>query len=147
MMSKKIILIILILSLLLKLTGCYSMQHVSKYELINEKNENELVILTKNDSLYSFITHTVANDSIFGKGYVKSVVSAETISKNYLKYIYSDLDFSQPFTGVIAINDIVEIRQDKINWDNTAILIGVTLGFIILVWFILELDELGHSFD
>ena len=146
-MSKKTILIVLILSILLKLTGCYSMQHVSKYELINEKNENELFILTKNDFLYSFLTHTVANDSIFGKGYVKSVVSAETISKNYLKHIYSDLDFSQPFNGVIAIDDIVEIRQDKINWDNTTLLIGLTLGLIITVWFILKLDELGHSFD
>ena len=63
------------------------MQHVSKYELINEKNENELVILTKSDSLYSLITHSVVSDSIFGEGFVKSVVSAESISNNYLKYI------------------------------------------------------------
>jgi hypothetical protein len=146
-MSKKIILIILILSILLKLTGCYSMQQVSKYELINEHNEDELVILTKSDSLYSIVTHTVANDSIFGKGYVKSVVSAETISKNYLKYIYSDLDFSQPFDGKIAMDNIVEIRQDKINWDNTRLLIGGTLFLIVIVGGILILADFSHSFD
>ena len=142
-MYKKIILISLIFSMLMQLIGCYNMQHISKYELIKENNEDELIILTKNDSLYSFLTHTVVNDFIFGKGYVKSVVSREekTSLENYLKNVYADPDFSEPFTGKIAMDDVLEIRQDKINWDSTKLLIGVTIGLIIIVGGILILAD------
>ncbi len=51
-MQKSIILIVLIFSMLLQFIGCYNMQHISKNELINENNEDEIIILTKNDSLY-----------------------------------------------------------------------------------------------
>jgi hypothetical protein len=148
-MHKKIILTVLIFSMLLQLIGCYNMQHISKNELIKENNEDEIIILTKNDSLYSFLTHTVVNDSIFGKGYVKSVVSRkeETSLNNYLKNVYSDSDFSEPFTGKVAMEDILEIRQDKINWDSTKLLIGGLIITAIIVGGILILADFSNSFN
>lgn len=125
------------------------MQHISKNELIKENNEDEIIILTKNDSLYSFLTHTVVNDSIFGKGYVKSVVSRieDTSLDNYLKNVYSDPDFSKQYTGKIAMDDILEIRQDKINWNSTKLLIGGTIVLIIIVGGVLILADFSNSFN
>jgi len=148
-MHKKIILKVLIFSILLQLIGCYNMQHISKNDLINENNEDEIIILTKNYSMYSFLTHTVVNDSIFGEGYVKSIKSRKekTNLENYLKNVYSDSDFSEPFTGKIAMDDILEIKQNKINWDSTRLLIGVALISIVVVGGILilvDFDPPGH---
>ena len=148
-MYKKIILIVLIFSILLQLTGCCSMQHISKYDVINENNEDELIILTKNDYLYSFLTHTVVNDSIYGEGYVKSVTSRNenTSLNNYVTNVYSDPDFSEPFKGKIAMDDILEIKHNGIDWDSTKLLIGVTIISIVIVGGILILNDFSHSFD
>jgi hypothetical protein len=142
-MYKKLILTILIYLMLVQLTGCYNMQHISKNELIKEYHEDEIIILTRNDSLYSFLTYTVVNDSILGKGYVKSVASRneKTSLKNYVENVYSDTDFSEPFTGKIAMDDILEMKQDKINWDSTKLLIGGTLISIVIVVGILILAD------
>ena len=74
---------------------------------------------------------------------MKSVVSREekTSLENYLKNVYADPDFSEPFTGKIAMDDVLEIRQDKINWNSTKLLIGVTIGLIIIVGGILILVD------
>ena len=108
------------------------MQVITKDELIKENNEDEIIILTKNDSLYSFLTHSVVNDSVFGKGYVKSI---------------SDSDFSEPYTGKIAMDDVLEIKQNKINWDSTKLLIGVTLVSIVIVGGILILADFNPPGD
>ena len=148
-MYKKIILIVLIFSMLLQLIGCYNMQVITKNELIKGNNENEIIILTKNDSLYSFLNYIVVNDSISGKGYVKSITSRneKTSLKNYLDNAYSDLDFSEPFNGKITMEDILEIKQDKIDWGSTKLLIGVTVISIIIVGGILILDDFSHWGD
>ncbi len=95
------------------------------------------------------MTHTVVNDSIFGEGYVKSIASRKekTSLENYLKNVNSDLDFIDPFIGKIAMDDILEIKQNEIDWDSTKLLIGVTLVSIIIVGGILILDDFSHAFD
>jgi len=131
-MYKKIILTLLIFSMLIQLIGCYNMQVITKNELIKENKEDEIISLTKNNFQYSLLSQTVVNDSISGTGYVKSV---------------SDSDFSEPYTGTIAMDDILEIKQNEIDWDSTKLLIGVTVISIIIVGGILILDDFSHWGD
>lgn len=128
-MYKKIIIIVLTFSILLQLTGCSNMQVISKQELIKENNKDEIMIHTKSNSHYKLLTHKVVNDTIYGKGYLKS---------------YSDSRFAEPFQGKIAMDDIHLIEQDKINWiETSALVIGVGL----LIWFFVTMEEFSHAFN
>ena len=128
-MYKKIIIIILTFSILLQLTGCYNMEVITKNELVQENNKDEIMIHTRSNSLYKLLTHTVVNDSVYGKGYLKS---------------FSDSHFAEPFTGRIAMDDILEIKQDKINWVETSALV---IGAGLFIWALVTVAEFGSSFN
>ena len=74
-----------------------------------------------------------ANDSIYGKGYVK---------------FNEDSDFKVATEGTIALSKIESIQQDEINPVTTSLLvIGSALaavGTAFLIWIILYLTGDGH---
>jgi hypothetical protein len=96
---KKYIASILIPSLLLYLSGCYSMQEISKEDFSPAPDYPKLTIITDereftfNQGDYSFM-----NDTILGIG--------ETLLlKNYY----------QPFEGKISVYDVENVETDKMN--------------------------------
>jgi len=105
------------------------MQVISKQELIQENSKDEIIIHTKSNSLYKLLTHTVVNDTIYGKGYLK---------------FYTDSHFAEPFKGSIAMDEVQLIEQDKINWVETSALV-IGAGF--LIWFFVAMEEFSHAFN
>lgn len=93
---KKYITLILIPSLLLYLSGCYSMQKVTKDEFLKASDYPELYVKTK-DYEYTFEegNYIFKNDTIYGKGKIK-----------YINYPY------EPFKGKISIHDVEDLQID-----------------------------------
>jgi len=111
---KKYIASILIPCLLLQFSGCYSMQKVTKDELLQASGYPELYVKTK-DKEYAFEekSYTVSNDTILGKG-------------EYIFKIKPENNF-EPFEGKIFIKDVDEIKTDSYkSTSDTANLIVLT---------------------
>jgi len=72
-MHKKYIVSVLITTILIQLYGCYSMRDISKDELAGLQDGGDLIVYTKDSTIYSFeeSNYHFLNDSLFGKGYVK----------------------------------------------------------------------------
>lgn len=120
-MRKKYIASVLIPALLIQLCGCYSMKELSKDEMAGLKEGGDLIVQTKNSSIYYFekSNYHISNDSIYGKGYAK----------------FSDTpDFKVVNKEIVALTNIETIQQDGLNWVTTTLLIigGVLLSFIVL---------------
>lgn len=119
-MFKKYIASVLIPALLIQLYGCYSMTEFSKNEMSGFKEGGDLIVYTKDSTIYSFedSNYHISNDSLYGKGYVK---------------FSEDSDFKVATEGAIALTNIETIQQDEFNWINTSLLIGsCVLPFVIL---------------
>jgi hypothetical protein len=125
-MHKKYIVSILIPALLIQLYGCYSMTEISKDEMSEFKEGGDLIVFTKDSTIYSFeeSNYYMSNDSLYGKGYVK----------------FSDnSDFKVATEGTIALTNIEKIQQDELNPTNTTwliiggILLTVVVGFLMLL--------------
>ena len=93
-----------------EVADCYNMQVITKNELVNENNEDEIMVHTKSNSLYKLLTHTVVNDSVYGKRYLES---------------FSDSHFAEPFIGRIAMDDISHFEVEEAEPLAT---VGVVLG-------------------
>ena len=104
---KKYITAVLIPCLLLYLSGCYSMQEVTKEEFSPAPDYPELYVKTK-DYEYTFEegNYIFKNDTIYGKGELKLLVNP---------YV--------PFEGTISINDVEKIEMDKITSDTTDLVV------------------------
>jgi hypothetical protein len=114
---KKYIASVLIPSFMIQLCGCYSMKEIPKDEFGEGKEENDIVIYTK-DSTYFFFgknNYTLSNDSLSGKGHLKNKV---------------DSDFETPFEGKISLNNIEMMQHEELNPTKTTWLI---IGGILLV--------------
>jgi hypothetical protein len=112
---KKYIASVLIPSLLLYLSGCYSMQKVTEDEFLQALDYPELYIKTK-DKEYSFKekSYNVSNDTVLGKG-------------EYILKIKPENNF-EPFEGKIFIKDVDEIKTDSYkSTSDTANLIVLTI--------------------
>jgi len=96
---KKYFISVLIPYLILYLSGCYSMQKVTKDEFLQTSDYPELYVKTK-EKEYSFEegNYTFQNDTIYGTG--KSIL----LINDYL-----------PFEGRISVNDVEKIEKDKMN--------------------------------
>ena len=96
---KKYIASVLIPSLLLYLSGCYSMQRVTKEEFSPAPDYPELMVRT-NEKKYSFEegSYSFQNDTIYGTG------KCLLLKNDYL-----------PFEGKISINDVEKIETDRMN--------------------------------
>ena len=119
-MRKKYIVTGLIPALLIQLSGCYSMKEFSKDEIAGLKEGGDLIVYTKDLTIYSFeeSNYHISNDSLYGKGYVK-------FSK--------DADFKVPAEESIALNKIESIQQDELNPTNTTWLLSGGILLVVLV--------------
>ena len=117
-MRKKYIASVLIPALLIQLYGCYSMQDVSKDELAGLKDGGDLIVITKDSTIYFFeeSNYHISNDSLYGRGYAK----------------FSDApEFKLINKGAVALTNIKTIQQDELNLVTTGFLIGGILVVVI----------------
>ncbi len=116
-MHKKYIVLILIPLLLVHLCGCYSMREISKDEIAELKEGGDLVIYTKDSTIYSFkdSEYHISNDSLYGKGYVK---------------FDDNSAFKVAIENTIALKNIKAIERDELNPVTTTLLI---VGSVVLV--------------
>jgi hypothetical protein len=120
-MCKKYIVYVLIPVLLIQLCGCYSMQDVSKDEIAGLKDGGDLILHTKDSTIYFFeeTNYHISNDTLYGKGYVK---------------INEDSDFKVPIEKSISLTNIEFAQQDEMNPSGTTwLVIGGILFVDILV--------------
>ena len=128
-MRKKYIVSGLIPALLMQLSGCYSMKEISKDEIAGLKEGGDLIVYTKDLTIYSFeeSNYHISNDSLYGKGYVK-------FSK--------DADFKVPVEEEsIALKKIESIQQDEINPTNTTWLLRGGILLVVLVGIFIAIAE------
>jgi hypothetical protein len=109
-MRKKYIVFVLIPALLIQLYGCYSMQDISKDEIVGLKDGDDLIVYTKDSTIYSFeqSNYHISKDSLYGKAYVK----------------FSDnSDFKVATESTIALSNIESLQQDELNPVTTILLV------------------------
>ena len=108
-MCKKYIVFVLIPALLIQLYGCYSMQDISKDELTGLTDEGDIIVYTKDATIYFFeeSNYHISNDSLYVKGYVKSSAYASKI----------EIEKS------IALTNIESIQQNELNPVTTSLLV------------------------
>jgi hypothetical protein len=119
-MHKKYIVTVLIPALLIQLYGCYSMQDISKDEIAELKDGDDLIVHTKDSTIYFFeeSNYHISNDSLYGKGYVKFNENA---------------DFKVEAENTIALTDIESAQLDEINASGTTWLIIGGILFIDII--------------
>ena len=128
-MHKKYIVSVLIPALLIQLYGCYSMQDISKDEISGLKDGDDLIVYTKDSTIYSFkeSNYHISNDTLYGKGYVK---------------FNEDSDFKVATDGTIALTNIATIERDELNpFTTTSLIIGsviLALGVVILILYLIH---------
>jgi hypothetical protein len=124
-MHKKYIVSVLIPALLIQLYGCYSMQDISKDEIAGLKDGGDLIVHSKDSTIYSFeeSNYHISNDTLYGKGYVK---------------VNEDSDFKVATEGSLAMTNIESIEQEEVNPVTTSLLVigsilfAAGVGIIIL---------------
>jgi hypothetical protein len=116
-MHKKYIASVLIPALLIQLYGCYSMQDITKDEMAGLKDGGDLIVYTKDSTIYSFneSNYNILNDSLYGKGYVK---------------FNEESDFKVPIEKSIALTSIESVQQDEMNASGTTWLIIGGIMFV-----------------
>jgi hypothetical protein len=109
-MRKKCIISVLITTLLIQLYGCYSMQDISKDEIAGLKDGGDLIVHTKDSTIYFFeeSNYYISKDSLYGKGYVKFNEKA---------------DFKVETENTIALTNIESVQKDEINPVTTSLLV------------------------
>ena len=117
-MRKKYIVTGLIPALLIQLSGCYSMKEFSKDEMAGLKEGGDLIVRTKDSTIYFFeeSNYHISADSLYGSGYAK----------------FSDVpDFKILNKSAIALTSIKTIQQEDLNLITTGLLIGGILAGVI----------------
>ena len=123
-LHKKNIVFVLIPGLLMQLCGCYSMQEISNDEMAEFKEGGDLIVSTKDSTIYFFeeSNYYLSNASLYGIGYAK----------------YSDVpDFKIVNKSVVALTSIKTLKQEDLNLATTGLLIGGILAVVIAVLFII----------
>jgi len=125
-MRKKYIVSVLIPALLVQLCGCYSMKEISKDEMTELKEGGDLVVYTKDSTIYSFeeSNYYISNDTLYGKGNVK---------------FSEDSDFKVAIENSIALTNIEKVQKAELNPTSTTwliiggMLLTVAVGFLMAV--------------
>ena len=116
---KKLISILLILTLLPYLTGCYSMNQISKTEFKETNKKGKIELKTKTGDEYQFeYSYFILSDTLYGNG-IKISDGDETA-----------------FKGAIALDDILTINHEEYNSGMTTFLaasIIVVFLYLLLV--------------
>jgi hypothetical protein len=94
---KKLISLVLIISLLPYLTGCYSMKEVTKEDFHSDNERGKLSLITNEKKTYEFEegAYFIISDTLCGSGLKMS------------------LEDTTSFDGKIALNDVEEIHMSK----------------------------------
>ena len=111
---KKLISIVLILSLLPYLAGCYSINQVSKEELQTDNSRGDLTIITNQNEIYKFEdgSYFIKSDTLFGMG-IKAIADKQI-----------------PITNEIALGNITSIKGKESDGLKTAFLIVGIIGIV-----------------
>ena len=132
-MCKKYIVLVLIPLLLIHLCGCYSLREISKDEMVGLKEGGDLIVYTKDSTIYSFkeSNYHISNDSLYGKGYVK---------------FNDNSGFKVAIENTIALKNIKAIERDELNPVTTTLLIIgsviLTVGGVLFIAFAIAMS--GH---
>ena len=132
-MCKKYIVLVLIPLLLIHLCGCYSLREISKDEMVGLKEGGDLIVYTKDSTIYSFkeSNYHISNDSLYGKGYVK---------------FNDNSGFKVAIENTIALKNIKAIERDELNPVTTTLLIIgsviLTVGGVLFIAFAIGMS--GH---
>ena len=128
---KKYISSVLISCMLIQLYGCYSMQEISKEEMIQQVDKSDIKIWTK-ENIYTFedSAYTLQNDSIIGHGKIEMTEgnNSDTISTLDAK---------------IALSEVLKIEAYKYNLAHTLIVVGVQSAILII--FLVVKEALGDG--
>ena len=127
-MYKKYIVLVLIHFLLFHLCGCYSMKEIGKNEVAGLKEGGDLIINTKDSTVYFFekSNYHISNDSIYGKGYAKFTNAS---------------DFKAVNEGAVTLTEIERIQRDELNLVTTSLVVGGILLAVIEGIVILSSDK------
>ncbi|MBT8380672.1 MAG: hypothetical protein KJN64_15800 [Ignavibacteria bacterium] len=108
---KKYLISFFIPYLLLHLSGCYSMQKVTKDEFFLESENSDMIlkISEREEIIFDEGNYSINRDSIKGVGTLKTITG-------------KTFDYEH-FEGSISINDIDEVRIDKYDISATIVLI------------------------
>lgn len=122
LVMKNIIVVVLIISLLLQFTGCYTPRLVSKEELVSRPTNAGLVVKTKDNVGYFYKrdSYKIINDTIIGE--------ASLILENNARV---DLDTPQQ----IGFNEAESIKIEKIDPVKTVLagVAGIGLGVLLIL--------------
>ncbi len=104
---------------LLNLFGCYSYQTITKDDLSQSEEYNDLQVITKNKHIYEFDegNYKISEDSIYGSGNLKLIKG---------KKIYVD------YEGSIKFEDVEKLRMDKLDVVSTILVIAIPVVVIII---------------
>lgn len=130
---KKYITVILVVSLLSQLFGCYSSQEISKEELIQQVDKSKIRLWTKKIKFtFEGSDYLIQNDSIIGRGKLEMMKGKSFDKKSILD-----------FDGKIALSEVLKIEADKFSLILTLIAVGVPLA--LLIYAALNFEILGDK--
>ena len=128
-MRQKYIVVVLIPTLLIQIYGCYTTQDIPKDEIAGLKDEGDLIVYTKDSTVYFFeeSNYHISNDSLYGKGYIKST--------DYY-------GFKERVDYLLPLSNIESMQQDKFNSAGTTWLIvaGVLTTALVVYGILLPKD-------
>lgn len=113
---KKSIITVTILSFL-NMLGCYSYHTITKEELNQAEEYNNLQVITKNKYVYEFDegNYTIGEDSIYGSGNLK-LIKGKKVYENY--------------EGSIKFENVEKVRMDKLDLGTTILVIAIPVIII-----------------
>ena len=125
---KKIISSILIVALLFSPLGCYSTTELTREEFINQIDNEEAILLTKELRTYYLFSdqYFVKNDTI---NVLKGIRTADILRGSKLIKNGSKV----PFSGAISLDDISSFKLKEFDFLLTIIPIAVILGLFIVI--------------
>jgi|GEM_PF-6242947 len=109
---KKLVVSILVFSLLIQITGCYSSKYISKDESLNS-DKGDIKVLTNTDQSYSLKEgwYFIKNDTIFIDSQSKFKINPVGVSH-------------------ILLSDVKVIERKEYNQTNTAVMVTVSVVVI-----------------
>ena len=111
---KKLISIALIFALFPYLTGCYSMNEISRTEFERENKDENIELQTVTDDVYRFEhSYYIQSDTLYGTGIKKTNKGAI------------------PVKARIALNDILTVETEEFNKTETIVFFTILISIII----------------
>jgi hypothetical protein len=111
---KKYFISVLIPWLLIYLTGCYSMEMVTKEELLQTTDHTKLLVKTDEKQItFNQGDYSLKNDTIYGQGNYRTINNIE-----------------EPFDSSLGLVDVKEIQMEEFNLGET---IALSSAIIVVI--------------